>query len=142
MSKTRVGKGSCLCGSVQFDAGEVSQSFGACHCEICRKWVGGPFMSVSCGSDIKFTGKEHITVYDSSQWAERGFCNKCGTGLFYKLKEKNFYHIPVGILENSEGLKFGVQYFIDQKPEYYAFLNETTTLTKAEIFAKFAPPLK
>ncbi len=51
--------------------------------------------------------------------AERGFCKKCGSHLFYRLKQNSQYYIPVGIFDNDEGLVFEHQVFIDEKPEYY-----------------------
>ena len=32
------------------------------------------------------------------------------------------------------------QVFIDEKPDYYSFANETKNMTGAEIFAQFVPP--
>lgn len=139
MSETQVGKGSCLCGSVQVVAATMNRKFGVCHCEMCRKWTGGPFMNVFCGSDVKFDGEEFISIYESSQWAERGFCKKCGSGLFYKTKGKQQYHISIGLFEDFEEITFNLQVFIDKKPEYYSFSNETHNMTKAEIFAKYIP---
>ncbi|NIT13149.1 MAG: GFA family protein, partial [Candidatus Dadabacteria bacterium] len=52
---------------------------------MCRKWCGGPLMAVNCGTDVTFEGEDNITVYDSSSWAERGFCSGCGSHLFYRL---------------------------------------------------------
>ncbi len=137
MSETKLGKGSCLCGSVQITAATMNQKFGACHCEMCRKWTGGPLMNVVCGSDVKFDGEEFINIYESSEWAERGFCKKCGSGLFYRIKGKEQYHIPLGLFEDSEDLTFNMQVFIDAKPDYYSFSNETKNMTKAEVFAAF-----
>jgi hypothetical protein len=56
------------------------------------------------------------------------------------LKDNSKYYIPVGIFDNSEGLVFEHQVFIDEKPEYYSFANETKNLTGAELFAQFTPP--
>ncbi len=139
MAKTQVGKGSCLCGAVQFIAKEMHLNFGACHCEMCRKWTGGPYMSVFCGSEVTFTGETSIGVYNSSQWAERGFCKSCGSALFYRLKENQQYHVPLGLFENSEALSFNIQVFIDKKPDHYQFANETNQMTEAEIFKMYAP---
>ena len=140
MSNLSVAKGSCLCGAVSLSATSMNHQVAACHCSMCRKWGGGPLLAVECNSDLSFSGEENIGVYQSSQWAERGFCNKCGSHLFYRLKQNGQYYIPVGIFDNSEGLVFEHQVFIDEKPEYYSFANETTNLTGAEIFAQFAPP--
>ena len=87
---------------------------------------------------INFSGEEYIGIYQSSQWAERGFCNKCGSHLFYRLKEKNHYYIPVGIFDNNEDFVFDLQVFIEEKPEYYSFANKTKNMTGEELFAMFA----
>ncbi len=142
MPETQEGKGSCLCGSVQFIAAAMNRKFGACHCAMCRKWTGGPLMNVVCGPDVTFNGEEFIGIYESSQWAERGFCKKCGSGLFYKIKGSNPYHIPIGLFDSFEEITFKLQVCIDKKPEYYRFSNDTYNMTEAEIFAKYLDPKK
>ena len=52
MSDVTEGKGSCLCGAVRFTAKNMSKEVGACHCSMCRKWGGGPFMEVDCGAEV------------------------------------------------------------------------------------------
>ena len=137
MSEYQEGKGSCLCGSVQIEAKAMNRKLGVCHCAMCRKWTGGPLMSVFCGSDVKFKGEAFIGIYESSQWAERGFCKRCGSGLFYRIKGNQQYHIPMGLFENPENMTFNSQVFIDKKPEYYSFSNKTDNMTEAEVFAKY-----
>jgi hypothetical protein len=131
--------GQCLCKGVSLKFSLVRDSFGACHCGTCRKWSGSSTLAVE-GKDVKFTGEEFITVYSSSQWAERGFCKRCGTHLFYRLKAGGFINFPLGLLEDAAHFKFATQIFIDKKPENYSFANETDLMTEAEVFAKYAPP--
>lgn len=138
MSDKIEAKGSCLCGAVEVEAHEVSSSIGACHCAMCRKWTGGPLLAVDCQDKVKFTNSEMISVYESSEWAERGFCSKCGTHLFYRLKEANQYIMPVGLFELDATMILDHQIFIDQKPDYYCFSNDTKDMTGAEVFAQFA----
>jgi hypothetical protein len=121
-------------------ASDAGNSVGACHCKMCRQWGGGPFMEVSCGSDVSIDGEEFVSIYDSSAWAERGFCSKCGTHLFYRLKDSRQHMIPVGLLDDDERLVFESQVFIDSKPGFYEFSNKTQDMTGAELFAKYAPP--
>jgi len=139
MSDTHEGKGSCLCGAVRITAKNMNKNVGACHCTMCRKWTGGPLMAVDCGSDVSFDGEENISVFNSSDWAERGFCKNCGNHLFYKLKEKNQYIMPVGLFDNDDAFVFDHQIFIDEKPSYYCFSNETKNMTGKEVFAMYAP---
>ena len=133
-------KGQCLCGAVKITANSAESHVGACHCRSCRRWGGGPFMEINCGSDVDFEGHEHIARYNSSDWAERGFCRQCGSHLFYRLKEPQQHMMPVGLFEEDEAREFRTQVFIDEKPDYYNFANETEDMTGAELFAKYAPP--
>lgn len=96
-------------------------------------------MAVSCGSEVSFEGEENISVYNSSDWAERGFCKKCGSHLFYRLKGINEHQMPVGLFDRQEGFNFNLQVFVDRKPSYYSFANKTKEMTEAEVIEKIAP---
>ena len=96
-------------------------------------------MSVSCGRDVTFEGEENITVYDSSTWAERGFCKLCGSHLFYRLKEANDHQLSAGLFESQKNFHFDLQVFTDRKPAFYNFANITKEMTEAEVIEKFAP---
>ena len=129
--------GKCLCGSVELEVDLATSEVGACHCSMCRKWSGGPMMVVDCGESVKLSSEDFISRYPSSEWAERGFCSKCGTHLFYFLKLNNQYHIPAGLLDIEDNYHFSHQIFVDEKPAYYNFSNETQNMTGAEVFAYF-----
>jgi hypothetical protein len=131
-------RGSCLCGSVRVVAKLKSNHVGVCHCSTCRKWGGGPLFAVELGSDVEFDGTEHIAAFSSSDWAERGFCKRCGTHLFYRLKVDAFHAIPVGLFDNTDGWALTEQVFIDQKPAFYSFAQKTKDLTGEEVFAQFS----
>ncbi|MEL6495943.1 MAG: GFA family protein [Cyanobacteria bacterium J06623_7] len=79
----------------------------------------------------------YVRRFPSSEWAERGFCSKCGTHLFYWLKQNNHYYVPVGIFERQDNFVFDHQIFIDRKPEYFAFANDTSNMTEAEVLTMF-----
>lgn len=137
MTETVERKGGCLCGAVQIVAGNVPASVGACHCEMCRRWGGGPLMAIDCGSDVAIGGEDKVSVFESSDWAERGFCAVCGTHLFYRLKPTGDYHIPAGLFDSGDGLVFDHQVFVDQAPGFYSFANDTKDMTGPEVFALF-----
>ena len=137
MTESQEFHASCLCGAVKLTAAQFVGDLGACHCNTCRKWGGGPFLAVACGTDVQLDGEENVTAYDSSAWAQRGFCKHCGTHLFYRLKEDSQYVVPIGLFDNYPQVSFDNQIFIDEKPEYYAFANQTTLMTGAEFAAKY-----
>ena len=138
MSETVTAKGSCLCGSVQLSTSTMTPNIGVCHCGMCRKWGSGPFMGLDCSQDLKIEGEDSVSIYNSSDWAERAFCKKCGTNLFYRLKANSQYIVAAGIFADQK-FNFDHQVFIDEKPEYYDFSNQTKNMTGAEVFAAFAP---
>lgn len=137
MSSVIEAKGKCLCGAVNIHAKAMSTNVGACHCNMCRKWTGGPFMAVDCKDQVTIEGQENVSTFASSEWAERTFCSKCGTHLFYRLKETNQHIVAAGFFNKEDLLKFDHQIFIDEKPEYYSFQNETHNMTGEEVFAMF-----
>lgn len=128
----------CLCNKVKFEFQEVSDQVGACHCDICRKWTGGPLLAVDCGTEIKVEGEQYLSQYASSEWAERAFCSLCGTHLYYKLLQTGQHIVPAGLLDDERSLHFDHQIFIEKKPTYYSFSNDTKNITGEELFAQFA----
>ncbi len=129
--------GTCLCGAVKVKTNAPCDKFGACHCAMCRKWGGGPYLEVECGTDVHLEGEENITVYPSSEWAERGFCKTCGTHLFYRLKQAGLYHVPLGLFGDQINPEFEKQVFIDKKPGNYTFREKTDEYTQQQIFEMF-----
>jgi hypothetical protein len=130
--------GQCLCGKVKVKAVQLTLMAGACHCQYCQKWGGGPFLTLDAGTEVKLDGACFISTFNSSDWAERGFCNNCGTHLFYRLKQNGQYFIPVGLFDQLKDVVLDHQIFIEQKPAWYCFANQTKQLTGAEVFALFS----
>ncbi|MCO5121718.1 MAG: GFA family protein [Burkholderiaceae bacterium] len=131
-------KGHCLCGTVRFTCPDAKE-IGACHCGFCRRWGGGPMLAVHCGSEVDFEGEDHITTYASSDWAQRAFCRRCGTHIYYKLLATGEHFIPAGTFE-SDDFELSTQIYIDNKPGYYAFANETPMLTEQQVIEQYGPP--
>ena len=138
MSELISNSSSCLCGSVKITAAAINPKFTVCHCNSCRSWGGGPFFAVQCGGDVTIEGSEKVKTFDSSAWAERGFCVDCGTHLFYRLKKNGHYNMPLGFFPKLKNATMSMQYFSDLKPDYYCFSNQTKEMTEAEILAYFA----
>lgn len=130
----------CLCGAVKLEFPQMSDEVHACHCSYCRKWSGGaPLMAMAAGNQVNIlAGKDQITAYDSSEWAERVFCSACGSNLFYRLKESGEMHVSAGLFETGGAVQMTEEIFIDEKPAWYEFTQDTKKMTGAEIFAKFS----
>lgn len=139
MSEQQQQTGRCLCGKVTYRTEPAVHEVGACHCDMCLRWTGGPLFAVHCKGPVEFEGAEHIVRYKSSDWAERGFCGSCGSNLFYYMPSDGHYVMAAGTLDDQASLQMESEIFIDTKPGWYAFANDTKTMTRAEVFEMFAP---
>ena len=131
--------GRCMCGAVKISAATKEPDVAVCHCDMCRRWSAGPFMEVTCQT-VVFEGEDNIGRIRSSDWAERGFCSKCGSNLFYHIIDSPEYQISAGLFEDQSVLRMALQVFTDSKPPFYEFTNKTKMMTAAEVIAEFAPP--
>jgi hypothetical protein len=136
MDSSKIASGNCLCGKVTIKTEQMNTDVGACHCSMCRKWSAGTYLAVDCGVEAEVDGQEFLGLYQSSDWAERGFCKECGTSLFYRLKATNQLIASASIFDDKE-FHFHHQIFIDEKPNYYEFANDTKNMTGAEVMAQF-----
>src|SRR5918997_6805026 len=76
--------GGCLCGAVRYEAyGPPSLSV-ICHCRMCQRASGAPFMGLLfMPSDAVKVIKGYPRVYHSSPTSDRHFCPACGSPLFF-----------------------------------------------------------
>ncbi len=130
-------QGSCLCGAVTIEIAPADRHIDACHCAMCRRWGGGAFLSTPAMRDIVIGGGDNVVRYRSSDWAERGFCGRCGTHLFYHLLPEDSYSCPSGLFPGADDFPLTSEIFIEEKPDSYAFAGDRERLTGAEAFAKF-----
>ena len=127
-------EGRCLCSAVTFVAEGVAAELHVCHCSMCRRWAGGPTFSLDV-ANVMFRGEENIQTYKSSAWAERGFCKRCGSSLFYLLKETNHYILNMGSFDDQRPFRIGSEIYVDDKPTGYDFAGVHPRLTGEEFLA-------
>ena len=134
--------GSCLCRAVRFSVSVPDPTFSICHCGFCRRWVGGPLMSVHCPGDAEFDGEGDLASYRSSKWAERGFCRTCGSSLFWRLAEDPgaMLIVAVDALDDAEDMTLHRHIYIDAKPDRYEFADDRPRITEAELLAELGVP--
>lgn len=131
-----------MCGAVRFTIRDLNPEFNACHCKMCQRWTGALGMNLTVPSDaVRFEGIDNIGRYQSSDWAERAWCNKCGSNIWYKVTAVGPYHgkynIPIGLLDDTSGLTVYREYFIDNKHECLSLEGEHDRLDTAATLALF-----
>ena len=129
--------GQCLCGAVKFTAEDVEMDFGVCHCIMCQRWAGGPFFSTTTGK-VTFQGEEQLTRFQSSAWAERGFCSTCGSNLYYRMPKMDSHEMCIGAFDDKDGLVMTSEIFIDLKPAGFALAGDHPRLTEKETLEKYS----
>ncbi|UIP07734.1 GFA family protein [Erythrobacter sp. SDW2] len=131
-------QGQCLCGAVRLAFQQERPGIDACHCKMCQQWAGAPLLTLRGikPEAMTLTGEEHITRYVSSGWAERAFCNRCGSGLWYHFKPGNHICFLAGLFDLPEEYAMREQIFIDEKPGYYSFADRAPAKTGAEVIAE------
>lgn len=113
-------RGSCQCGAVSFTLTATPTEATACHCVQCRKQSGHYFASANVPkSAVALTGAENLTWYRSSEKVRRGFCAKCGSGLFWEPVARDWTSVALGSLEAPTGLQLERHIFVAEKGDYY-----------------------
>jgi hypothetical protein len=112
--------GSCLCGGVKFEiAGEMRPVI-VCHCTQCRKQSGHFAAFSACrDADLKLTSKETLAWYRASGTAGRGFCNACGSLLFWKGDATDYTSIAAGSIDGMTDLRIEGHIYCSDKGDYY-----------------------
>jgi hypothetical protein len=112
--------GSCFCGTITFNIWNFEPQYSVCHCTQCCKWTGSLYASITVpNGNYDISGEKDISWHDQSENAERGFCKKCGSALFWRFKESSCLDIAVGMLDHPEQLKPLKHIFCKSKLELY-----------------------
>ncbi len=133
--------GSCLCGACDVIIRPAEDKMHACHCDMCRAWTGSSLIAVrAMPGDLETRGP--VRTRATSAWAERGWCDECGSSLSCRVTAPGPYqgvaHVAAGLFPNAGGLTLASEIYVDRRPDGYAFAGELHGMTEAEVMAKLA----
>lgn len=115
--------GGCLCGYVRWEAVTEDQSeMGHCHCSMCRKAHGSPFVtfvSVKSASFQWLTGEHALIRYraTSDSKFDRTFCPRCGSA--GPSPVDGWIAVPAGGLDSDPGTRPMFHMFSASKPPWF-----------------------
>ena len=113
--------GGCLCGAVTYSVSGPLDPIIGCHCGQCRRTSGHYAASTDVAEDdLNITDRDDALVwYRSSDKAERGFCGRCGSNLFWREFGSARVAIAAGSLDSPQGLNMNRHVFTRFKGDYY-----------------------
>jgi len=125
-------KGSCLCGSVQYESNAEPMMIATCHCTHCQKQSGSAF-SVNIGvpkESVSVTG-ESLREFEDKGTASgvpmlRKFCAACGSPILSEvLAAGGLNFIKAGTLDDSSWVVPGVEIWCDSRVGWGVAQTET-----------------
>ena len=98
--------GGCLCGATRFEARGTPILSAICHCRMCQRASGAPFMALLfMPSEGVAVTKGQPQVYPSSPTSNRHFCARCGSPLFFERHTRAAMGVAVGSLDDPNVFK-------------------------------------
>lgn len=111
--------GTCLCGACQFSLPGPSGPITACHCTQCRKTSG--HYSASFDTDeasLVWSAKAALAEYETPGKGRRGFCQTCGSSLYFRAADGAF-SVEAGAIVGPTGGSLAAHIFTGFKGDYY-----------------------
>ena len=128
--------GHCLCGAVTITvAGDHEARVGACHCRMCQRWSGGLFVCFQAdAAAVTVTGG--VARYRSSNFAERAFCPRCGSHLWFNDVEDDgkprSYELMPGLFDEARNWPLRSEIYVDRAMASIRLLGDHRRKTRAE----------
>jgi len=121
--------GSCLCGSVKFEATAPFAAFRYCHCSRCRKASGSAHAAnlFVPETQFKWTAGEALLKRFPHPQSERfavWFCANCGTRMPHKVNTTDNMLIPAGVLDADPDMRPTNSIFWKSKSPWYVSPDE------------------
>ena len=114
-----------MCGEVRYEVRGPLRGIVNCHCSMCQRLHGnfGPHTKAR-KVNISITKDDGLAWYASSTIARRGFCDKCGSSLFWDPFELDATGIIAGSLDGRPELNTIGHIFVGEKSDFYEITDE------------------
>ena len=112
--------GSCLCGGVTYKVNGLMRGVVNCYCGQCRKTSGHHVAATRASWDaVQLLQQDTLAWYESSPGAHRGFCNRCGSSLFWDNGQNNEVCIMAGTLDPPTELPTVANIHVEDASDYH-----------------------
>ncbi|HEY2683311.1 MAG TPA: GFA family protein [Steroidobacteraceae bacterium] len=112
--------GGCSCGGVRYEVRGKLRGVITCHCEQCRRTSGHFVAATACRREnFALVKSDSLAWYVAVPGFRRGFCNKCGSSLFFEEDDGERVSIAAGSLDEPQGLKIVAHIYVSEAGDYY-----------------------
>ncbi len=113
------GTGRCLCGAISYRTSAPLRDVLYCHCTRCLRWNGHVVAATACDlAGLEVEGEAHLRWYEADD-RRRGFCERCGSHLFWQGGDRSRISIWAGTLDRPTGLHGMGHIHLDSAGDYY-----------------------
>jgi hypothetical protein len=115
--------GRCLCGAVVYELRGPLRDVLVCHCVECRRWGGHAAAMTAVPKHrmalVQDLGLRWIASPGSERGARRGFCDECGSSLFWDPPGLETISVAAGTLDGDPGIRTIGHIWTEQAAGYY-----------------------
>ena len=129
--------GGCQCAAVRYRLDAEPGDANICHCRMCQKAGGAPFMAFTgVGAKDFVVTQGEIATFASSDIAERGYCKDCGTPLTYRGTKGEHVSVTIGSLDDPNAVAPESQLGVESQLKWLASALSLPATTVAEWMAR------
>lgn len=113
-------RGSCLCGGVRYCIRGEAREVVNCFCGQCRKTSGHYVAATRVSKEnLIIETQDTLCWYESSPGINRGFCQKCGSNLFWDNQQDDQISVMAGTLDMPTGLQTTENIYEQDASDYF-----------------------
>jgi hypothetical protein len=104
MRESEAYEGGCLCGAIRYRVTGKQLRGTICHCSICKKWSGSPFLSWALFNKGQFGWIRGAPgTIKATPAVARKFCERCGSPLTFEFTDSSeIMGVTTGTLDEPD----------------------------------------
>jgi hypothetical protein len=124
---TRLLKGACLCGAVEYRVADAFRYAMNCHCSQCRRATGSAFKAFAGIERAELglvRGAGQTLVFGEEDGAHDIRCGRCGSLLYSVVREGAYVHVAMGTLMDDPSIRPSAHICVGSKAPWHEITDD------------------